>query len=265
MKFPALLLSSVVLLAVGCGGSSDKDDGDGGNNNGGNNDCTGDQATGLPGVWLDPNNAGASVFVIDGNDYLTAFSTGDTAGTYISLFGSAGEELSVFSHRDGSNAAVGTDYTMVGDEEPSATYTFTLSDEDQTLTYDAGSLLRADCNDMADLALDDIAGSYVSRTSFAADSDSSLTLTLNIAADGSLTGETSYDAGDGGDPNVTELSGTAGEAGQYLTVSFNWNTTTRNGVLYRNPTSGRLVLNTIGAKAGDDTVEETLSAILTLQ
>jgi len=115
-------------------------------------------------------------------------------------------------------------------------------------------------NDNA-ITIADAVGNWESRTSFC--DTCPLVLSLTIEADGSISGSTVFGLEGVVDPaNTLPLSGTLTEAGQYLVVSFNWDGKTRNGVVYREIGTQKLIINTVGVESATDG-NRAFSALLT--
>ena len=277
------LLALAVVVALG-GCSSDSSDSTpsttgGGTTSGGTTGggTTGGPVTpsgGLPGVWVGQNNFGEGVMIIDANENVFSFvARGD--GQREAVFGPASEQMELFFHRNSENASFNTTHTLAGDlpsentiRVPSATdnitYNLTVENDGQqitnsaTATVSAFSMTLADLNDVPAITLADVAGTWTAQTSFCP-TDCNLGVSLTITESGGVTGFTDFNAG----VFVADIVGTAAAAAgsnQYLTISFAWNDTTRNGVLYRDRTdTTRLVINTVGP---DGTTNKSFSSSL---
>ena len=234
-----LVVWFVVLLAA-CSSSSDNSGGDPDPNP---NPNPNPGAT--TGVWLGPSNFGSTVLVIDNDEDFYGFS-GDGAGAYQSIFGDASGAAEVFAHRDSDDPALGDSFTIVGDPLPAATYSFATANDGQSLNNTGGpgnfSLTLADSNDMPALSLADVQGTWRSTTGLGVPPASNpLVLQMTFTANGGISGFTQFAGGD-----ELTLTGTASSAGQYLTISFTWTEKTYSGVAYIDPTTSRLIINTIG-------------------
>ena len=242
--------------------------------------CSSSGTTGTPvnpgpsgttaGVWFGATGFGEGVVIVGDTGQVTGLSN-NGAGRYEAVFGNAGSAMQRFFHRNSENPASATSFTLAGDlpssldatQADTLTYNLSATNDGQQLdnTGDAGafSLTFATADDIGTIDSASIAGTWVARTSFCP-ADCNLSLTLNIAASGALTGETVLNA-----PPGIALTGTLTNPGsnQYLNVSMTWNGQQRTGVLYRDRTTARLVLNTVGPN-GDGT-NSSFSAFLTQQ
>jgi len=223
---------------------------------------------GIPGVWFGQNDFGEGVMVIDSNENVYALTVNNIA-EYETVFGPVSGPLAFFTHRESVNQATATSFTMVGDQAPGtppATKTYNLSveaDGQQIRNSNTGTaadfvMTLADLNNVPAISLADIAGTWTAQTSFNGCAGiCELGLTLIIGADGSVSGNTNFE---GTEISLQGSATTDGNASQYLNLSFEWNGTSRTGVLYidRNDTS-RLIVNTLGP---DGDVSSTISARL---
>lgn len=244
MLVKAITVAALV-LSVGCSsGGSDS----------GNPDPDLDPNPGATnGVWLGPTDFGSSVFIINNDEDLFGFSS-NNSGQHESIFGSANGDAEVFAHRDSDDTARGDSFTVVGDpKEAARAYSLSAINDGQSLqnTGAAGSfsLTLADTNDMPNLSVADAAGTWVAQTGIndAAGVSTGLVVTMTITANGSVTGSTMF-----GDNPPLNLEGSVTSGGQYLALTFTWNSLTRNGVAYIDPTSSRLVINTFGVESVED-------------
>jgi len=118
-------------------------------------------------------------------------------------------------------------------------------------TGEAGefSLTLADANDLPALVVADVVGDWESRTGIddGAGGANELVVSMTFSADGMVTGSTTFAAFD-----PVPLNGTVTSAGQYLSLNFLWNGLTRNGVVYLEPATGRLIVNTFGFESTEE-------------
>ena len=216
------------------------------------------------GVWIGPTDFGTGVYIIDSAQNLFGFSS-DGLGKFKSLFGSIDSPLERFDHRVGDNPAIGDAPTIVGDpdsEFANLSYLFAVTEDGRSLFNSSAlgefTMTLADDNS---IAVADVAGNWESKTSFC--DTCPLALNLSIAADGTLSGQTSFGEQGTLDPsNEVPLSGSVSGGGQYLQIEFTWDGKVRSGVLYREFGTEKLMLNTIGiesAEAGN----RAFSALLT--
>ncbi len=292
MKARTLLPLLLIASLTACSSSDDSDDGgttggDTGADTGDTGGDTGDTGSdtggdtggnldgGTSGVWFGNNGFGEAVVVIEPDNDIYSYSAG--SGIYEAAFGSVGGAADRFIHRDSDNPAHGDSFTLVGDVPSgitsfdagadSVTYNLTVTNDGQQLdnTGDAGSfsLTFAGSDDVSAISVADIAGTWVARTSFSADDN--LVLSMTIAADGAVSGFTDYANGSipdnaDGVPLTGSVS-TASDSALYLTIEYNWNDFDREGVLFFNRTSDQLVLNGYGEE-GD---ANNFTALLTRQ
>lgn len=295
MKARTLLPLLLIASLAACSSSDDSDDsngdttgGDSGTTGGDTGDTGGDTGSdtgggdtggnadgGTAGVWFGNNGFGEAVVVIEPDDDIYSYSAG--SGIYEAAFGSIGGTASRFIHRDSENPAHGDSFTLVGDVPSditsfeagadSVTYNLSVTNDGQQLDNigDAGdfSLTFAGSNDLSEISLANVAGTWVALTSFS--ETDNLMLSMTIAADGTVSGFTDYASGsipDGveGAPLTGSVS-TASDSSLYLPIEYNWNDFAREGVLFFNRTSDQLVLNGFGAE-GD---ANNFTALLTRQ
>jgi len=203
------------------------------------------------GVWIGDTAFGSSVFVIDNDQRLVGFSS-NGSGLYESIFGDASRSgpMEVYAHRDSDDTSIGTGITVVGDTQDSRIYSFSVTSDGQSLTNsgEAGafSLTLADANDLPDLTLAGVAGTWEARTGIG-DPAASLIVSMTIASNGTLTGFTQFAEFD-----QLPFSGTATSAGQFLAIDFTWNGNPRVGAAYIEPATGRLILNTVGFESAEE-------------
>jgi len=170
-----------------------------------------------------------------------------------------------FDHRTSDNPTLGDAFTIVGDPDlqfANLSYTFTISEDGNSLTNTStlGEFTMTATNDNA-ITIADTVGNWESKTSFC--DTCPLVLSLTIGADGGITGNTVFGLeGTVDAANTLPLSGTLTEAGQYLAVSFSWDGKTRNGVVYRDIGTQKLVINTVGVESATDG-NRAFSALLT--
>ncbi|MBX2825976.1 MAG: hypothetical protein KTR33_14685 [Gammaproteobacteria bacterium] len=241
--FFRMLAVAALVTSVGCSSGGDDD----GTPNPDPNPGPGGATTG---VWLGNTTFGESVFVIDGNENLFGFSGNN--GQYETVFGSATgtADLEVFAHRESDDTTLGDSITVVGDPKETRDYNLATANDGQSLTNtgDAGSfsLTLADANDMPDVTIAGVVGTWVARTGIddGAGGANSLVVTITIAADGGVTGSTQFAEFD-----PLPLTGSVISRGQYLALTFTWNSLTRNGVAYIDRTTSRLIINTFGVES----------------
>jgi len=244
--------------------------GDNGGNNGGDNGGTITPSGDIPGVWFGQNNFGEAVMVIDSNQNVYSLAANGSGG-YETVFGPTSGQLDQFFHRD-SIEANATSFTLAGDlpstqgaASDTITYDLSVGNEGQQLT-NAGTataaafdMTLAQLNDVPAISVGDVAGTWTAQTSYeCVPVNCQFSLTLNIAASGALTGDTNFNNGE----FVAELTGTvAAGSSQYLTINFNWNETSRAGVLYFDRADNtRLIVNTVGPNGA---AKQSLSGRLT--
>ncbi len=248
------------------GGTGTGGDSGGGTGTGGTG---GDNPTGTTeGVWFGNTNFGAATVIIDGSGELTGLSANGSGG-YEAVFGNISSPMERFLHRDSEEPGFNSSFTLAGDipgDAPTLQYNLSVTNDGQQLDNTGGpgnfSLTLATTNDVGAIDVASIAGDYQGQTSFCP-ADCRLLLNFNIGADGSVVGSTVFN-----DFGPLALTGTVtpSSSSQYLNVTFTWNDQTRDGVLYRDRTTSRLVLNTVGFNP-DPAVDgnQTFSAFLTAQ
>lgn len=259
---------SLALGACSSSGSGDTtDDTTPGTTTGGDGDTPSGSTAG---VWFGTTGFGDGVVVVGDSGQVTGLSS-NGAGQFEAVFGTAGSAMERFFHRDSVNPASATSFTLAGDvpsttdpvQADTQTYNLTVTNDGQQLdnTGDAGafSLTFATGDDVGTIDTASIAGTWVGLTSFCA-ADCDLSLTMTFSADGAFTGSTQFNA-----TPVIPLTGSATDSGstQYLNVSMTWNGEQRDGVLYRDRTTSKLVLNTVGSNGEDG--NRSFSAFLTQQ
>ena len=218
----------------------------------------------IVGVWTGPTDFGTGVYVIDSNEFLYGFSS-DGAGKFKSMFGPTSGLIERFDHRISDNLALGDAPTVVGDpdqEFASLSYLFEVTEDGMSLfnTSFLGDFTMALADDNA-ISIADVAGSWEAKTSFC--ETCPLAVNIDIAADGSLSGQTSF--GDQGvlDPvNAIPLSGSVTGGGQFLNIEFIWDGKTRTGVAYRDPGTQKLMINTVGLES-EEAGNRAFSALMT--
>ncbi len=225
------------------------------------------------GLWTGSTTFGDAVFVIDDADNVWGLSV-NTAGRYESVYGNLSDNApeQLYAHRDSDDTDFGDSFTGVGDVGDTRDYMFTVSNDGQSLVSstegDAFSLTRADNNDAAPITLAGIAGEWDSRVAICVDADNCNVLQINMtfAADGGVTGFSKFATPD--DLATTDgiaILGSAESQGQYLTISFDWNGTTRTGIVFGDRTTDKLILQTSNPAPADGAVAETFNARLTRQ
>jgi len=302
MKF-RILTAILVSLLVGCGGGSggsttagttDGNTTDGnatdGNTTDGNatdgNTTDGNATDGntdptTAGVWFGAvESGGESVFVVDDESNVFGLvDLGDT--TYQTVFGAinggGSGTLELFNHRDSDDPTHGNSFTVAGDAPPVdqqfAQVALSVTNDGEQLDNSGAdlpfSIAAATTSDVQAISLSDMTGSWLAETSFCSASVGCyLDLTLNITAAGVVTGNTTYNSAT---PFVADIDGQVSEvssSNQYLKISFNWNGTSREGVLYQDRTTNKVVLNSSGGDGGQDANENgnrSFSAQLTKQ
>jgi len=216
------------------------------------------------GIWTGSTDFGTGVYIIDAENNLFGLSS-DGAENFKSLFGPIDGLIERFDHRISDNLALGDAYTIVGDPDmqfANLSYAFSISEDGNSLTNTStlGEFTMTAANDNA-ITIADAVGNWESKTSFC--DTCPLELNLTIEADGSISGSTVFGQNGMVDPaNTLPLSGTLKEAGQYLTVSFNWDGKTRKGVVYREMGTQKLIINTVGIESAADG-NRAFSALLT--
>lgn len=216
------------------------------------------------GTWTGSTDSGTGIYIIDAENNLFGLST-DGAGNYKSLFGPIDGLIERFDHRTSDNLALGDAFTIVGDPDlqfANLLYTFTLSEDGNSLTNTStlGEFTMAATTDNA-ITIADAVGNWESKTSFC--DTCPLVLSMTIGADGGISGSTVFGLEGTVDPaNTLPLTGTLTEAGQYLAVSFNWDGKIRNGVVYRDVGTQKLIINTVGVESAADG-NRAFSALLT--
>ncbi len=234
----------------------------GGGDNGGGNNGGGDSgggvtpSGGLPGVWIGPNDFGEAVMIIDSSDNVYALAADGAGQNYEAVFGPASSQLEYFSHLSSSDTATATSFRLAGDR-PAAdapqnkTYNLVVENDGQQIRNTAAAtgfqMNLANLNDQPAISVADVVGAWSANTSYPCGGvNCYLELDMTVAADGSVGGGTDFNSGvfeAGIDGTVSAANGSS----QYLTLSFSWNGTNRNGVMYvdRNDTS-RIIINTVG-------------------
>ncbi|MFT5895726.1 MAG: hypothetical protein ACI8VW_002601 [bacterium] len=263
--FKKIAFIGCMSIAIGACSSSGSSETPGGPDTGG------DTPSGTTaGVWFGATGFGEGVVIVGDTGQVTGLSS-NGAGQYEAVFGNAGSAMERFFHRDSVNPASATSFTLAGDlpsstdpvQADTQTYNLVVTNDGQQLdnTGDAGafSLTFATGDDIGTIDFASISGTWVGLTSFC-DTECDLSLTVNFSANGSFTGATQRNT----EPGIP-LTGSLTNPGtsQYLDVSMIWNGQPRNGVLYRDRTTARLVLNTVGPNGEDG--NNSFSAFLTQQ
>ncbi|MBX2882420.1 MAG: hypothetical protein KTR32_20900 [Granulosicoccus sp.] len=238
--------AAALILSVGCSSGSSSSDPDPDPDPNPNPGAT-------TGVWLGNTQFGSSVFVVNNDEDLFGFSS-NSSGQHESIFGSVNGDAEVFAHRDSDDTSIGDSFTVVGDpKEAARAYALVTANDGQSLVNsgEAGSfsLTLADSNDMPDLSVADVTGTWLAETGIddGMGGSNALAVSLTIAGDGGVTGSTTFAEFD-----PLPLTGTVASAGQYLTLTFSWNDLTRNGVAYIDPASSRLIINTFGFESAEE-------------
>lgn len=273
-----LLAITIAAALTACSSGSDNDDGDNGSTTNpgagtvtpGGGTTTVTPSGEVPGVWFGNNGFGDALVVIEDDLDIFSFSA-SSAGTYETVFGKlGGAPAERFIHRNSENSAHGDSFTLVGDlptdlnEDDSDTisYNLAVSNEGEQIdnTGAAFSLAFARTDDVQAIALADIVGNWRALTSFAA-TGGDLELTISFAADGAVSGFTDFNSN--GKIDITSGTVSASSSPLYLAIAFEWNGTPRTGVITRDRSSNRLLLNSFGPDAEGG--NKSFSALLTAQ
>jgi len=225
----------------------------------------------VPGVWFGNNGFGDALVVIEDDLDIFSFSA-SSAGTYETVFGKlGGAPAERFIHRNSDNPAHGDSFTLVGDpptlldpdDSDTISYNMTVSNDGEQLDNSgaAFSLAFARTDDVQAIAVADIVGDWRALTSFAA-TNGDLELTMRFASDGAVSGFTDFNSGGRIDITGGTVSAVANSP-QYLAIAFVWNDTPRTGVITRDRSSNKLLLNSFGPDVEGG--NKSFSALLTAQ
>ncbi|MEE9321537.1 MAG: hypothetical protein V3U76_13910 [Granulosicoccus sp.] len=243
---------------------------DGGDTNPGGGTTTVTPSGEVPGIWIGNNGFGDAIVVIEEDLDIFSYSA-SSAGTYETVFGKlGGAPAERFIHRNSDNPAHGDSFTLVGDlpteldpgDSDTISYNLAVSNDGEQLdnTGTAFSLAFARTDDVQAITVADIAGDWRALTSFATE-NGDLELAMSFATDGAVSGHTYFNS----EFQIEITSGTVSavtSSPQYLAITFEWNGTSRIGVITRDRSSNRLLLNSFGPDADGN---KSFSALLTPQ